>query len=717
MSSDILKNDLLLFGDIHPDVYKLSTIYDPDLDFVLTSDTTFQSGVTYYTRTGTGDHVTYEAASVTVGAAIPLNTYYVEGDGPSEQSGKFVPAVNSLVVDDTIGNGVYVLYVVHSVNEDTLKTTLRPVRLVEEDDDAPNRIVGYGNDIYMLYYDTQDANSVDVRLRLDRKLVFYGKHPAFYQLVKIDSAGNRQIISRVLNGDNFATASAVPIVSVAAQAMIVTADNKSAIIGQTVQQVTHVVENNQLIATREEFVATNDNLVIGSTVYVLPEDLGLRNVLKGDWCYALNGTTLVDGKIVYLEVFEAEENLNQAPVYVKAMSIELTARHAHVLDHMDVSSTAIVDFVVDLNNAPADRELWFLEKGRSVTTLSYTPKLVFEDGTTESVPIDNVCCFAYGLNDVDSSLTGAEYTLLFKYYPAKNRTVNLTRRYNLSAQGFMYCEKTVKIIEGVRQSIAKISVIPFWNNTTQSYELKFYPYSIYQNRVNEITNVTDMQGSFDGTSKKFGVKQSITLQTNVIGEDGDMATYTQAVTLKLENYNNYTTKSPWLIADQSTYMDSGATGALNGPVFGVNSAPYKRPVLHYNSSTGMYYVSKDEFTSATRFIANFYRNANPPAYNADARAVYVDQNDREQVLMSESWAATDATRAPEPTHFLLRDLASGLEICAPQPITTQNDAFAYSNEFALATTGAANQYVNSTLLMEFYSGDDNVIYGVPVEVR
>jgi hypothetical protein len=424
----------------------------------------------------------------------------------------------------------------------------------------------------------------------------------------------------------------------------------------------------------------------------------------------------VDGEIIYLEVYEAVEELTQ-PVYVKAMTIELQARRAQVLNHMDVSSTAIVDFVVDLNNAPADRELWFLEKGRSVTTLSYTPKLVFEDGTTESVPIDNVCCFAYGLNDVDSSLAGAEYTLLFKYYPAKNRTVNLTRRHNLSAQGFMYCEKTVKIIEGVRQSIAKISVIPFWNNTTQSYELKFYPYSIYQNRVSEITTVTDMQGSFDGTEKKFGVKQSLTLQTNVIGENGDTATYTQSVTLKLENYNNYTTKSPWLIADQSTYMDAGSTGALNGPVYGVNSSPYKRPVLHYNSSTGMYYVSKDEFTSATRFIANFYRNANPPAYNADARAVYVDQDDHEQVLMSESWAATDATRAPEPTHFLLRDLANGLEICAPQPITTQNDAFAYSNEFALATTGAANQYVNSTLLMEFYSGDDNVIYGVPVEVR
>ena len=31
---DYLKNDLLLFGDLAPDVYKRSSIYDPDSDFI-----------------------------------------------------------------------------------------------------------------------------------------------------------------------------------------------------------------------------------------------------------------------------------------------------------------------------------------------------------------------------------------------------------------------------------------------------------------------------------------------------------------------------------------------------------------------------------------------------------------------------------------------------------------------------------------------------------
>ena len=45
--------------------------------YVLTTDTTFQSGTTYYTKSGT----TYTAAEVTEGAAIPADTYYVAGTG------------------------------------------------------------------------------------------------------------------------------------------------------------------------------------------------------------------------------------------------------------------------------------------------------------------------------------------------------------------------------------------------------------------------------------------------------------------------------------------------------------------------------------------------------------------------------------------------------------------------------------------------------------
>ena len=52
------------------------TMADVSNKYVLTSDTTFESGKTYYTRTGTDNYYKYTAASVTVGDTVPADTYY-----------------------------------------------------------------------------------------------------------------------------------------------------------------------------------------------------------------------------------------------------------------------------------------------------------------------------------------------------------------------------------------------------------------------------------------------------------------------------------------------------------------------------------------------------------------------------------------------------------------------------------------------------------------
>ena len=51
MSSKSTENPVLLWGDLGPDVYKLSQIYDPRNDrYVETPDTSVQSGKDYYQR-------------------------------------------------------------------------------------------------------------------------------------------------------------------------------------------------------------------------------------------------------------------------------------------------------------------------------------------------------------------------------------------------------------------------------------------------------------------------------------------------------------------------------------------------------------------------------------------------------------------------------------------------------------------------------------------
>lgn len=73
ITSDTPSNILFNAGTIH----KGLAMYTEDT-YTLTTDTTFQNGVTYYTRSGTSPDYTYTAATVTVGAAVTADTYYIK---------------------------------------------------------------------------------------------------------------------------------------------------------------------------------------------------------------------------------------------------------------------------------------------------------------------------------------------------------------------------------------------------------------------------------------------------------------------------------------------------------------------------------------------------------------------------------------------------------------------------------------------------------------
>jgi len=164
MSDETLKK-LVLFNDLAPDVVDYDSIYDPDVD----------------------------------------------GLDPAAK-GKLVPAVKSLVVQ-RLGAGVLSLWAVDSVDVDYKTHLVRP-QIVNTDDDAPNRIVGYGNDTYMLFYDQRGD---ELRLQLDNKLVFYGTRTSYYKLFKTNSEGVRQVISRRVSATDTITGTAIPILPIDAE--------------------------------------------------------------------------------------------------------------------------------------------------------------------------------------------------------------------------------------------------------------------------------------------------------------------------------------------------------------------------------------------------------------------------------------------------------------------------------------------------------------------
>ena len=128
--------------------------------------------------------------------------YFPDEENPisPEQSGKIVPAVGSLVVDDTKGLHNQ-QYTVVAVDQDTYYPTLIPSSFSYDTPTQPDRVVNYGNDLLMLYFQKttiqkNGQNIVVTRLIVDNKLSLFGNHAATYQLLKYNDNGKLETISR-----------------------------------------------------------------------------------------------------------------------------------------------------------------------------------------------------------------------------------------------------------------------------------------------------------------------------------------------------------------------------------------------------------------------------------------------------------------------------------------------------------------------------------------
>lgn len=152
----------------------------------------------------------------------PLTRIYdpdVDGKDVSA-SGKIVPEVCSQIVDDTTGLHNQ-LYTVTAVDPETYKVTMVPTAIVMTEDAQPDRILSYGNDIYMLYYATvaiTDSTGTVIRLTrlvIDNKLAFFGHHGAQYELIRTNADGTTTVVSQNFDTTNTPTGTRVPVVETA----------------------------------------------------------------------------------------------------------------------------------------------------------------------------------------------------------------------------------------------------------------------------------------------------------------------------------------------------------------------------------------------------------------------------------------------------------------------------------------------------------------------
>ena len=549
-----------LLQDRYPDVWKLTDIYDPDIDT----------------------------------------------DG-LEASGKHVPAIGSIVLDMNQPADVPIpAYAVIAVDQVTFKPTLRPLTSLLELNVA-DRLVTYGSNQYMLYYDDRETPT---RLRIDSNLLILGDNSAEYILYKRNPAtGLDDPISMNIDTSGNPVSERIPIIMTATP--------------------------------------------------------GVR---RGNDCYT--DYNLTDGQTVEMRVFDASG--------VQIMSLDLVVKRSDVLNDLESGIDIVTGFDVRASQEKTTGE-FIVFTGQNKDDLAIFPELEFATGHKLVVPIDNVSSFMYGWDDVKSDLPGYEYDILFKYYLTPNLLGTVSQGHHTR---FVTAIKTLVIETRDLFGYSKVSVMPKWNSVTGKYDLKFYAYFTERNGYQDITSqVTIINGTYDGTPASFGTLQQLTLKTDMLRPDGSTVEYTQdfCVTLNVHNGGVY----------PNFLIQSTPTSVL---IYGAQDAAHNTPTIQYDGSIGMYFIPTSEFIDVNRFIEYFYTNAEPP-FNPPNESV-----------------------GPTPTHFTIRNINTGAVIL-PDVIEVGNYAQAFS---LIVSGGSTDEYNDSEVIVEFLKQEGsgyNILFGVPVETK
>ena len=230
--------------------------------------------------------------------------------------------------------------------------------------------------------------------------------------------------------------------------------------------------------------------LLGRVAYMYDDPAAASgNVFLPERCFLKTNCSIVDGEPLLMEIFmfgheEISENgttsrMVNTNVAQMCMSLTVIAKEATALDVSDVTSRQIVRFDVELNGSDTQGDIWYLQQGQDWhSVFDIVPKISFDDGSDLTVPVDGKTCYMYGFEDINSTLIGREYQVLFKFFPHKALNIDWQKVGLTPTKNFITCRKTVKIINDLAFKIRKISLIPAWNQDTQEYELY---YMIFRN--------------------------------------------------------------------------------------------------------------------------------------------------------------------------------------------------------------------------------------------
>lgn len=359
-------------------------------------------------------------------------------------------------------------------------------------------------------------------------------------------------------------------------------------------------------------------------------------------------------------------------------SIKLFGKKA-LINNAYEDTLLITDFILEATQT--DSEGFYLFPDQDPGSLLITPKVVYNDGSTRIIGIDNTICHLYGLEGFTAAYPGQGVDVLVKYFLESTQQAIGDKLFTAGTSRFLMKQVPLRVKDpGTNEYSMKILVVPTYIASMSKWVLMFYLYVINDNSVRNITAYVTVSSNFDG--RMMGVDQELTLTLrirDVFPQAASDYIYQQPLVIRLAPYDFY-----------ERYIIRDSVGDSYG-IYGVDSPILPRPVLHFDTTAQQYFIPTTRFINAQMVLEAFYYKSRP--------------------LYDSSWLTAPVV----PSHFTIRSATTGmLLLSAPIPL----DGF--QQAFSLVNVEQQNQLLGTNCIVEFLkleNGIFKVIWGSSVDVH
>lgn len=586
---------------------------------------------------------------------------------------KVIPAIGSIVVDDTVGEH-NTLYVVYSVDAVTHKSTLVNIALNKEDEVDDLRMLFYNPVATTYYYPTTDTT-------VQQGVTYYTLSDDEYRVFEGSAfvSGTTYYEKKELHELHIDDRVSV-YTSLATSYTIYHAASMSGVSSSTEVVSQYYVAEDPYGESSfvEDTEIPMDRITIpASTPY--GEDT-VTDAYRPRVCYCTE--PLISGDKYLVIVKQDSHVISQFTLTGHSMS--------HLADLNNARKT-IVSISVGGNQYNASENYFYITQDQRLDQLTFYLTINYTDGS-EVVAIDNVNAFMYTEENVATISANSESPIIFKYFPAPSENLGMGSGtgYTISPTGrYITLESKIKTIATAFSTVSRLVPIFAYDPSTSRYLIKPVCYMNDLSAPVTVTNTNAVTGYNNGTTAS---EQSITL-TYQFENNGIVSSYTNSYRIRL-----YPTADA---ASTGVYYYFRFSGA-GDVTFGKDPRP---ALIQVSGNNYKFKISEESGTYNTKdnFLKNYYYNAYPPTpYNA--------------------------SNPDQPTYFRIRKVEAGSGSVSisnniafgPNSIDSFFEQEPENQIITASTTLHSTAAVPATALLEFLTknNDDsyNVLFGVPIDV-